>query len=447
MTSRAGYLAGRLLACLVGALAVLGAGGCRRDDGTVTLRLWAMGREGEEVAKLTAEFERLHPGVKVDVQELPWTAAHEKILTAYVGEATPDVAQMGNTWMPEMATLKALTPLDPFLARSTDVDARDYFPGIWATNQVGGALYGIPWYVDTRLLFYRKDLLAEAGHAAVPETWSQWRAAMAAIKARGGPVGSSGERFAILLPVNEFEQLLTLALSTGEPLLRDGDRYGNFRGAGFRQALTFYLGLFAEGLAPVATETQVSNLWDEMGRGYISFVFHGPWSIVEFKRRLPAALQSAWMTAPLPGPAGPGTGIAGGSSLVIFRGSRHPELAWKLVEFLARPATQQRFYQLTGNLPPRRQSWASPLLSDDPYVQAFRAQLERVARTPAVPEWERIMGEMRLVSERAVHQVSAQTTPAQLAAVVDAAAAELDAKVDEILDKRRWMLARQAERH
>lgn len=421
----------------------LAAAGCRGDDGAVTLRLWAMGREGEEVAKLTAEFEKEHPGVKVEVQGLPWTAAHEKLLTAYVGEVTPDVAQLGNTWLPEMVALDALTPLDGYLARSRELAGSDYFPGIWATNQVDGVLYGLPWYVDTRLLFYRKDLLAEAGYPEVPTTWVEWRAAMEQIKRRGG---GSDERYSILLPVNEFEQLLTLALSTGEPLLRDGDRYGNFRGAGFRAALSFYLELFARRLAPVATETQVSNLWDEMARGYISFVFHGPWSIVEFKRRLPAALQGAWMTAPVPGPHGPGTGIAGGSSLVIFRGSRHPAQAWALVEFLSRPATQQRFYELTGNLPPRRQSWATPLLGDDPHVRAFRAQLERVARTPPVPEWERVMVEMRLVSERAVHQVNAQSTPAQLAAVVERSAAELDAKVDEILEKRRWLLARQAER-
>lgn len=431
-------VAASIVALGAASIVALGAG-CGKGEGPVTLKLWAMGREGEEVAALTAEFERLHPGVRVDVQQLPWTSAHEKLLTAFVGESTPDVAQLGNTWLPEMAALDALRPLDAYVASSRDVVASDYFPGIWATNEVAGALYGVPWYVDTRLLFYRRDLLAAAGYPAVPQTWAQWLDAMEAIKRQVGPA-----RYSILLPVNEFEQLLTLALSSGEPLLRDGDRFGNFRGAGFRKALGFYLQLFVRQLAPVATETQISNLWEEMGRGYFTFVFHGPWSIVEFKRRLPAELQSSWMTAAMPGPSGPGAGIAGGSSLVVFRGSRHPELAWQLVEFLSTPASQRRFRALTGNLPPRRTSWEDPALVGDPYVQAFREQLERVVRTPPVPEWERIMTEMRILSERAVHQVGAQTTAAQLDAVVETTVTALDAKVDQILDKRRWMLARRA---
>ncbi len=419
--------------------AVVALTGCKRDDGEVTLRLWAMGREGEEVAALTREFERQNPGVHVDVQQLPWTSAHEKVLTAFVGEATPDVAQMGNTWIAEMALLDALVPLDALVARSRVVTAADYFPGIWATNQVAGALYGVPWYVDTRLLFYRKDLLAEAGYPSVPETWDEWLAAMEAIKKQVGP-----QRYSILLPVNEFEQLLTLALGTGEPLLRDDGRYGNFRSAAFQRTLVFYLRLFQRRLAPVATETQISNLWDEMARGYFTFVFHGPWSIAEFKRRLPASMQDTWMTAAMPGPDGPGAGIAGGSSLVIFRGSKHPELAWKLIEHLSRPASQQRFYALTGNLPPRRESWKDAALAADPYVQAFRDQLERVVRTPPVPEWERIVTEMRLVSEKAVHQVGPASTEADLSRVAAAAAAEIDARVDQILDKRRWMLSRRS---
>jgi multiple sugar transport system substrate-binding protein len=439
---RAALAAAACVAALLGGVGgwgAFGCGGCDGDGGPITLKLWAMGREGEEVAALTAEFERLHPGVRVDVQQLPWTSAHEKLLTAFVGDSTPDVAQLGNTWIAELAALDALRPLDAEVAASREVVASDYFPGIWATNEIDGALYGVPWYVDTRLLFYRRDLLAAAGYPAVPQTWARWLEAMEAIKRQVGPA-----RYSILLPVNEFEQLLTLALGAGEPLLRDGDRFGNFRSAGFRKALGFYLQLFVRQLAPVATETQISNLWEELGRGYFSFVVHGPWSIAEFQRRLPAALQATWMTAAMPGPDGPGAGIAGGSSLVVFRGSRHPREAWQLIEFLSRPSSQIKFRALTGNLPPRRSSWRDPALAADPYVRAFRDQLERVVRSPPVPEWERVMTEMRIVSERAVHRVGPTTTPAQLAEIVDAAAAELDARIDQLLDKRRWMLARKA---
>src|SRR4026207_1299314 len=65
-----------------------------------TLRIWAMGREGEVLSELIPGFEKDHPGIHVEVQQIPWTAAHEKLLTAYVGEATPDIATLCTTWVP-----------------------------------------------------------------------------------------------------------------------------------------------------------------------------------------------------------------------------------------------------------------------------------------------------------------------------------------------------------
>jgi multiple sugar transport system substrate-binding protein len=173
-------------------------------------------------------------------------------------------------------------------------------------------------------------------------------------------------------------------------------------------------------------------VWNEFGRGRFAFYVSGPWNIGEFHRRLPAEQQDSWMTAPLPGPDGPGASIAGGSSLVVFRASRHQAAAWRLIEFLSQPAVQRRFHALTGDLPPRRATWTDPGLAADVHARAFREQLERVKPTPKVPEWERITTEMRLVAERAVH--------GQLS--VEQAARELDARTDRILEKRRWLLGR-----
>ena len=72
--------------------------GLSSSPGTV-LRFWAMGREGEVVAELLPDFERANPGIRVKLQQLPWTAAHEKLLTAFAGDATPDLCQLGNTWI------------------------------------------------------------------------------------------------------------------------------------------------------------------------------------------------------------------------------------------------------------------------------------------------------------------------------------------------------------
>ncbi len=100
------------------------------------------------------------------------------------------------------------------------------------------------------------------------------------------------DRYAVLLPLNEFEPLQVLALQQPEAMLRDGDRYGNFRSASFRRALAFYHDTVpAVAGARRMTETQISNVWNEFGRGYFSFYVSGPWNIAEFKT--PAAARAA----------------------------------------------------------------------------------------------------------------------------------------------------------
>ena len=399
---------------------------CSQHPDPHTLTFWTIGREGEAISQLLPAFERENPGLHVVLQQLPLSAAHEKLLTAFAADATPDMTQLGNTWLPELAALGALEPLQTRVERSSIIQPGDYFPSIWATNLYAGALYGVPWYVDTRLLFYRSDLLRAAGFRTPPRNWREWRQMLAAL--------SHPERgvYGILLPTNEYDQLTALALQQPDPLLRDDGRYGNFESAGFKRALKFYVDIFRLHQAPPISNVEAGNPWVEFGRGVYAFYFSGPWNIAEFRHRLPAAQEADWNTAPLPGPDGPGASGAGGSSLVIFRRAAHKEAAWKLIEYLSRPDVQGRFYALLGDMPPRRSSWNQNSLRGDPKAQAFREQLERVKPTPAVPEWEQIVNQMQLVA--------AQAIAGRLS--VDQAAAEIDRRADRILAKRRWMLDR-----
>ena len=419
------WLRGVLMAGLTAGMPLLGSCAKPASDSQV-LTVWTIGREGEAIVKLLPDFARAHPDIQVQVQQLPLTAAHQKLLTAFAGGSTPDLTQLGNTWLPELVALDALEPLQPRVDHSNVVRQDDYFASIWATNVIDGTLYGVPWYVDTRLLFYRRDLLKAAGFDAPPRDWVQWRQMLAALS------DPQRHRWGILLPTNEYEQLMSLALQQPDPLLRDGGRYGNFESAGFKRALSFYVDTFKLKQAPAITNVEAGNPWSEFGRGVYAFYLSGPWNIGEFRQRLPAAQQDDWSTAPLPGPDGSRTGVgsAGGSSLVIFRASTHKDAAWALIEYLSQPTVQQRFYDLLGDMPPRRSAWAGGALRDDPKARAFREQLEKASPTPAVPEWERIATEMQLVAARAI---AGELT-------IDQAAAEIDHRVDRILEKRRWVL-------
>src|SRR5213078_3064671 len=115
-----------------GSVALAGSlAGCgRRSNGPEgPLEFWAMGREAEVVVDLLATFRERHPDVQVRVQQLPWSAAHEKLLTAFAGDALPDLCQLGNTWLPEFSALGALEPLDERLA-SAGIPRDDYYAGI-----------------------------------------------------------------------------------------------------------------------------------------------------------------------------------------------------------------------------------------------------------------------------------------------------------------------------
>jgi len=276
------------------------------------------------------------------------------------------------------------------------------------------------------LLFYRRDILKRAGFDHPPRDWAEWRRQMVAVKKLMEP-----RNYAVYFPLTEYESLEILGLQMPGPMVTD-QAHADFENPNLKRALDFYFSAFRDGLAPIAGNTQITNLWDEFDRGFFSFCITGPWQIGEFKRRLPPGRQQEWMTAPMPGPDGPGVSNAGGSSLVVFKRSPNKDAAWKLIEFLSRPAVQERFHALTGDLPPRRSVWRTPGLANDPYSRAFGEQLTRLRATPKVPEWERIATEMKLVAEKAAN---GQIT-------TDQAAAEMDRRADEILAKRRWILAR-----
>ena len=427
--------------------------GCARHAGEpATLRMWAMGREGEVVGELVRDFEREHPGIRVHVQQIPWSAAHEKLLTAHVGGSLPDLGQLGNSWIAEFGALEALLPLDTLLAAtsagagaaaSAGVPAgvpaaggsgsgsglgRDaYFGGIWDTNVLDGITYGVPWYVDTRLLFYRKDLLARAGWSTMPVTWAEWRRCLEDLKRRYG-----ARHWPVFLPTNEWMQPVVFGMQAGSPLLADGGTRGAFEGPEFRRAFDFLLGLYRDRLAPAIGFNDIANKYQEMERGTIAMVITGPWELGEFARRLPDSLQHAWSTAPLPGPDGPGVSFAGGSSLVMFRGTKHPREAWALIQYLSRPDVQVRFWRLTGDLPARQEAWADTALTADARTRAFGEQLTRTVPCPKVPEWEEIATRVWEQTDRAVRG----------AASPDSALATLDRIVDRMLEKRRWLAAR-----
>ena len=150
------------------ALGLIGAGaaamvGCAPRDGRPTLQFWAMGNEGAAVPNILPEFEA-QTGVRVVVQPQPWSSAHQKLLTAYAGSSLPDVSQIGATWISELTAIGALSPTPP---EAVDL-LTDQFLVVLDTASIEGRSMATPWYVDTRLIYVRTDILRQAGYDTIP---------------------------------------------------------------------------------------------------------------------------------------------------------------------------------------------------------------------------------------------------------------------------------------
>lgn len=398
------------------------------NDEEKIIKFWAMGAEAEYVTKLVPEFEKQNPGIKIKVQQIPWTAAQEKLVTAFASDNTPDACQLGNTWIPQFAALNAIIPLDEYIRTSDQINDDKYFKGIWETNVLDKKVFGIPWYVDTRVMFYRKDVFEKAGYKNPPKTWAELYDLSKKIKA----LYPGKEKYAIYLPTNEWAPFVMFGMEAGSSLLKDENTQGDFSGKQFNEAFKFLTDFHKQYLAPIGI-SQVTNVYQAFAEEYFSIYISGPWNIPEFKKWMKGNLADKWMTAPMSGYANeyPGVSLAGGSSLVIFKDSKYKKEVWKFFEYLSQPKTQLEFYKLLNNLPANKEAWQDSLLKNDPYMQAFYLQFMNVRATPKIPEWEQIaFSKVQQYAELAARGVMS----------VDDALKNLDKDVDRILEKRRWIV-------
>lgn len=402
---------------------------CKRNaSDQVELTFWAMGAEGEHIHSLVPQFEQLYPRIRVDVQVIPWGAAHEKLLTAYAGGSTPDVCQLGNTWIAEFQVLDALYSLDSLIHNSPLINKEMFFEGVWNTNVINGVVLGIPWYVDTRLLFYRQDLLKRAGYDHPPQTWKEWLDAARKIKAfHGQEAGKYAVHFSLIF--NDGYVPVILIMDNEGKFLRDNNCYGAFDDPQTMEALRYYLTFFEEDLASRSL-TEFTNIYQGFARADFSMMVHGPWIVNELRKRAPH-LKGNWSTALMPRKKNR-TSLAYGASLVIFKDSPHRQAAWKWIEFLSQSETQIQFFRLSGDLPAVREAWKAPELQSDEEIRAFYRQLNHVTPTPLIAEWEQIYVKIQEHLELVIHERM----------TLEEAVVQLNRAVDRILEKRRWLLSR-----
>jgi len=343
---------------------------------TGTIKVWAMGTEGEKLGEFAKAFSTENPDAKVEVTAIPWDAAHDKISTAIAADQTPDVSLIGTTWMGEFAATGALDPTPATIKADT------FFPGAWGTTVVGDVSYGVPWYVETRVLYTNTAVATKAGVSPSPATWDDLTATSAAMKSAGG--ATSG----ITLQASKtgaWQTLLPFAWQAGAELMSSDGKKITIDTPEFVKALTYYQSFFTSGVAPKDVPT--GTMESDFVAGKIASFVSGPWHI----GILNDAGDKDFTLSPLP-KGEKAASFIGGSDLAVFKSSKNRDSAWKFIQWLSQPDVQAKWYEAVKDLPSVPQAWKSGDLATDPQLKVFGTQLETAVAPPSIPNWEQIAG-------------------------------------------------------
>ena len=338
-----------------------------------------MGTEGEKLQDFVKDFETANPDATVKVTAVPWEAAHDKISAAIASGKTPDVSLIGTTWMGEFAKAGGLDPTPDGLVKDSD-----FYDGAWGSTVVGNTSYGVPWYVETRVLYYRTDLAKKAGWDKAPTTWDEFSKFAADLK-------KAGVKYPVSLQPGQtgsWQSVLPFAWSNGAKVTNDGGTDYSIDSPQMTEALDYYKSFFDKGYSQTRL-LDPGELENGFAKGTYGSFISGPWHI--------GLVEDAGLTtdkyavAPLPGKdSGPGTSFTGGGDLAVFKDAKNRDGAWKLVRWLSEAETQSKWYDTVKDLPAVKGAWQTGDLADDQQLQVFGQQLDSALAPPAVPSWEQV---------------------------------------------------------
>lgn len=364
------------LASVLALTACGGSGGAGVAAGAKqTLTVWAMGTEGEKLGDVAKVYEKAHPNVTIKVTPVGWDVAHQKLVAAAAAGKLPDVVQMGGSYLGEFADMGALEPVD-----TTTFKQGDYFPAAWQQGQYDGKTYGVPWYVDTRVLYYRTDLAKTAGIAQAPATMADLQKDAAAYQSKAHTKYGLYIQSAGLDTVQSFYPFLysaggAILDDTGKPVVNSPEAV---------KALDYYSSYIKKGL----TQKSVPPGYDvtkDFNTGAAPMFIGGPWMSGLIAENYPD-LKGKWAIAPLPADTKGSVSMAGGSSLAISADSQHKAAAKDFIKYLTDPAGQADWFTRTNDLPAARAAWNTGKLATDPDLKIWKQQVETSKTIPSEPK-------------------------------------------------------------
>ena len=356
----------------------------------VTLDLWELSVGEDLMRSLLDKFERQNPGVHVRFQQLSWDYGLDKIITAIAAGNSPDLCELGTDWVPQFSSTGVIQDLTPEL-----LPLKDQFL-LWEPVTYRGRLYGVPWLAGTRILFYNRNLFAQAGlnPDRPPATWEELLRDAKAIDALGPEIHGIGLHVAeSYAPWQEF---LPFVWANGGDVLDKEWTRSRLDEPQFLEALKFYKSL--KPCALVERQPQVNQLF---AQGKVGIQISGSWNFALIPRMNPTLNFGVGL---LPKPSalqGTPASFAGGEVLVLLKGTRHPKEALKLALFLAEEEQAMTIVEAQRNIVPTvKSAMQHPYYRTHPEQKLFFEQVQYAVAPPAHPEWGRMQERItRMVEE------------------------------------------------
>lgn len=356
-----------------------------------------------------------NPDTTIELEMVPWTALQQKLITDISGGVNADLAVIGTRWILDYAEQGIVEPLDDYI---TDEFASRFFEVFLTPSIVEGSNYGLPIAASARAMFYNKDILAEAGFDAPPESWDELLEMSRKIM-ETAPDGTYA--YGLQGKSNETDVYMYYPMwSYGGTILTD-DGKSNINTEASLTALNVYKTMIDEGLAqPGVVDYARADIENLFKQGKLAFIITGPFVSKQIAEQAPD-LNYGLAKVPM------GTNFATygvTDSIVMFENSDVKEEAWAFLDFLFSNEQRVKFDEAEGFLPVNRFEAEQPQFADNEDLKVFTSLLADAHFAPLVGGWEEI-ADATITQLQAVYL--GQTEPAD-------ALATIEEEVNAILD-------------
>src|SRR3954470_2187220 len=333
------------------------------------------GYSADDVAGMTARFEKANPNIKVNNTLVSYEALHDKIVSA-APAGTYDVVLGDCIWPAEFGSKGIVRVISDLVKQLPD---NQIFPGAIQMAQYKGKYYGMPWILDTKYMYANEKLLKKAGVTQDDvKTLPDLVKSLKAIKSKSGVkypwMGSWSQAEAVVCDYAQF-----LGAYGGKFLDPSGKPLFNQDGG--VQALQFMKSLLDQGLAdPASTSALEADVLKAFAQGRIAMNLNWTFQLAGAKDPKQSKVANdgvAIIHTPSGSSGGPAPGCNGGQPVMITAGSKHAPEAWEFIKFITSAPVQEDFAK--DSLP----IWSASY-SDSKVINAGGKQLVDVAKTQLV---------------------------------------------------------------